>query len=89
MGCPRCGGYVYAAEQMLARGRVSNDLFTKLSILRTIFQNKNQNKKRVITEDVSNVYYAIVHWILQCIVMVPIRKSIVEVRRFIQEKYRK
>ncbi|XP_037806961.1 muscle LIM protein Mlp84B isoform X1 [Lucilia sericata] len=21
MGCPRCGGYVYAAEQMLARGR--------------------------------------------------------------------
>lgn len=22
-GCPRCGGFVYAAEQMLARGRVS------------------------------------------------------------------
>lgn len=22
-GCPRCGGYVYAAEQMLARGRVN------------------------------------------------------------------
>jgi hypothetical protein len=22
-GCPRCGGYVYAAEQMLALGRVS------------------------------------------------------------------
>lgn len=22
-GCPRCGAYVYAAEQMLARGRVS------------------------------------------------------------------
>lgn len=22
-GCPRCGGHVYAAEQMLARGRVS------------------------------------------------------------------
>lgn len=21
-GCPRCGGFVYAAEQMLARGRV-------------------------------------------------------------------
>lgn len=21
-GCPRCGGYVYAAEQMLARGKV-------------------------------------------------------------------
>lgn len=25
-GCPRCGGFVYMAEQMLARGRVS---FTK------------------------------------------------------------
>jgi hypothetical protein len=25
-GCPRCGGVVYAAEQMLARGRVSNFL---------------------------------------------------------------
>lgn len=23
-GCPRCDGHVYAAEQMLARGRVSN-----------------------------------------------------------------
>ena len=22
-GCPRCGGYVYMAEQKLARGRVS------------------------------------------------------------------
>lgn len=22
-GCPRCGGFVYAAEQKLARGRVS------------------------------------------------------------------
>lgn len=22
-GCPRCGGFVYAAEQMLARARVS------------------------------------------------------------------
>lgn len=21
-GCPRCGGFVYAAEQMLAKGRV-------------------------------------------------------------------
>lgn len=26
-GCPRCGGYVYMAEQMLARGRVSWLLF--------------------------------------------------------------
>lgn len=24
-GCPRCGGCVYAAEQMLARGRVSEE----------------------------------------------------------------
>jgi len=23
-GCPRCGGVVYAAEQVLAKGRVSN-----------------------------------------------------------------
>lgn len=23
-GCPRCDGHVYAAEQMLARGRVSD-----------------------------------------------------------------
>jgi len=22
-GCPRCGGFVYMAEQMLAKGRVS------------------------------------------------------------------
>lgn len=26
-GCPRCGGYVYAAEQMLARGRVRSLFF--------------------------------------------------------------
>ena len=24
-GCPRCGGFVYMAEQMLARGRVSSN----------------------------------------------------------------
>lgn len=29
-GCPRCGAFVYAAEQMLARGRVSKTAFTKL-----------------------------------------------------------
>lgn len=29
-GCPRCGGYVYAAEQMLARGRVSARKYTIL-----------------------------------------------------------
>lgn len=29
-GCPRCGGYVYAAEQMLALGRVS--IFTAATI---------------------------------------------------------
>lgn len=27
-GCPRCGGYVYAAEQMLARGKVSDTLWS-------------------------------------------------------------
>jgi hypothetical protein len=26
-GCPRCGGVVYAAEQMLAKGRVSTELW--------------------------------------------------------------
>lgn len=26
-GCPKCGGFVYAAEQMLARGRVSSLMF--------------------------------------------------------------
>lgn len=30
-GCPRCGGYVYMAEQMLARGRVSIKLFLSFS----------------------------------------------------------
>lgn len=30
-GCPKCGGYVYAAEQMLARGRVS--IFQKYEVL--------------------------------------------------------
>jgi len=25
-GCPRCGGVVFAAEQVLAKGRVSADL---------------------------------------------------------------
>ena len=27
-GCPRCGGYVYAAETMLARGRVNQLVLT-------------------------------------------------------------
>lgn len=31
-GCPRCGGFVYAAEQMLARGRVSIDWFIGMQI---------------------------------------------------------
>lgn len=26
-GCPRCGGFVYMAEQMLAKGRVSVTFF--------------------------------------------------------------
>lgn len=36
-GCPKCGGYVYAAEQMLARGRVS---IRKLNL-----NKKTMNKK--------------------------------------------
>jgi hypothetical protein len=34
-GCPRCGGYVYAAEQMLALGRVS--IFTVAVITYGVF----------------------------------------------------
>lgn len=30
-GCPRCGGHVYAAEQMLARGRVSFKVYSNQS----------------------------------------------------------
>jgi hypothetical protein len=33
-GCPRCGGFVYMAEQMLAKGRVS-------AIYLTTIQNPN------------------------------------------------
>jgi hypothetical protein len=32
-GCPRCGGVVYAAEQMLAKGRVSTYIHITLTIL--------------------------------------------------------
>lgn len=31
-GCPRCGGYVYAAEQMLARGRVSSIIISSAKL---------------------------------------------------------
>lgn len=31
-GCPRCGGYVYAAEQKLARGRVRKYLINMSKI---------------------------------------------------------
>lgn len=31
-GCPRCGGFVYAAEQMLARGKVTITLIVKQPI---------------------------------------------------------
>jgi len=30
-GCPRCGGFVYMAEQMLAKGRVSVTYSTTIS----------------------------------------------------------
>lgn len=36
-GCPRCGGFVYMAEQMLAKGRVSV-IFIQLQ-----FKNHNFN----------------------------------------------
>ena len=31
-GCPRCGGHVYAAETMLARGRVYTTIYTYIYI---------------------------------------------------------
>lgn len=34
LGCPRCGGFVYAAEQKLARGRVSILLILFLIVTR-------------------------------------------------------
>jgi hypothetical protein len=36
-GCPRCGGYVYAAEQMLARGRVSIFIVAILNCVTSVF----------------------------------------------------
>lgn len=33
-GCPRCGGFVYAAEQKLARGRVSIFILLLIGIWR-------------------------------------------------------
>ncbi|KAL6447602.1 hypothetical protein ACFW04_000059 [Cataglyphis niger] len=33
-GCPRCGGYVYAAEQMLARGRAYHKMCFKCKMCR-------------------------------------------------------
>lgn len=81
-GCPRCGGYVYAAEQMLARGRVSFSfwwcIWKTYNILKPQ-KYKTYNDDRVITGDVSNVYSATVHWTQPCTVMVPTEKSIAEV----------
>lgn len=31
-GCPRCGGFVYMAEQMLAKGRVSGDFIISIGV---------------------------------------------------------
>lgn len=43
-GCPRCGGFVYAAEQMLARGRVS---LTRKFNLVTYFRDLNFKLKQM------------------------------------------
>lgn len=73
-GCPRCGGFVYAAEQMLARGRVSRNLFyffinkfmlqQKLTNLYSNFDNWHQTSNdnhRVIIYAALNVLHAIEH----------------------------
>lgn len=39
-GCPRCGGYVYAAEQMLARGKVMSETLLRLLIINKCVQKK-------------------------------------------------
>lgn len=52
-GCPRCGAYVYAAEQMLARGRVSFEQF----IFNSNF--KPMGSRRATIPDVSSVSHVI------------------------------
>lgn len=51
-GCPRCGGFVYAAEQMLARGRVSLSL---IKIWNNNIVYRTWNHIRDIIEDALNV----------------------------------
>lgn len=71
-GCPRCGGWVYAAEQMLARGRVSSrfkidkgkyiDLgFMKKGQTSTSFYLKSIKKfffpKTVFSQPIPNIFF--------------------------------
>lgn len=65
-GCPRCGGNVYAAERMLARGRVRYKIAFNYKFL-------SVNIYRVIMSVVLNAWNAIVLWIRQFIAMVLIR----------------
>lgn len=66
-GCPRCGGYVYAAEQMLARGRVSDcyafnvfcSIFDIFRIVKPIWQ----------SVQIINLIYGIYEIILSCFVL--------------------
>ena len=49
-GCPRCGGFVYAAEQMLARGRVSTQALEYRVFAVTTLKIKKNKKKMVECE---------------------------------------
>lgn len=51
-GCPRCGGYVYMAEQMLAKGRVS-------MIVNLVYE--EQRKKKTFLSRCVCVVYRILH----------------------------
>lgn len=50
-GCPRCGGHVYAAEQMLARGRVSLSIVYPLKKMNLKTKNGN-NSIQVVAQEV-------------------------------------
>lgn len=78
-GCPRCGGRVYAAEEVLARGRVSNiwnlkkqcmhaKPYTNVFVynLKCIFS-KCIFGLRVETGDSKEKYYFLVQQTLNCL----------------------
>lgn len=73
-GCPRCGGYVYAAEQMLARGTVR--LFFKcrcikmpIIIIALLYINRYYNFKLFITVNIFFTSFKINNIIVQTLVL--------------------